>query len=384
MLLVAVLMIYVQLLAIMAVTIFFSTLGSAILASVLGICVFVAGQLSHNVLALTRLGQNAVTEALSWVVYVVIPNLSAVDVKAGVVGESTLAWSEIAPLDGLPARLRRRGARARDAGVPPQGVLTCCGGSSSCSSCWPARPAWSPTRRPGRQGPRRARGSSSRRRSSSRTSRRASARPSPTLYYLQMVQYYGEHVSGDGRLDSLPAMAELVTTLSPHFTRAYLFSAFALIDAGRADAAYELLQKGFEENPDDWHFPAYLGFFAYRYGEGEEKNLAAARWYQKASEIPGSPDYLPRLAAALLAKGGEQEKAVADARPGVPGGRQVRAGEGGQGPGVHPAQGQGGAHEGSGSAVRHHAEGGRRRARGRALQDYVSEARRTRRHAASA
>ena len=76
-------MIYVQLLAVMAVTIFFSTLGSAILASVLGICVFVAGQLSHNVLALTRLGKNPVTEALSWVVYVIIPNLSAVDVKAG-------------------------------------------------------------------------------------------------------------------------------------------------------------------------------------------------------------------------------------------------------------------------------------------------------------
>jgi hypothetical protein len=95
MLLVAVVMIYVQLLAIMAVTIFFSTLGSAILASVLGICVFVAGQLSHNVLALTRLGHNVVTEALSWVVYIIIPNLSAVDVKAGVVGESTLAWSEI-------------------------------------------------------------------------------------------------------------------------------------------------------------------------------------------------------------------------------------------------------------------------------------------------
>jgi hypothetical protein len=100
MLLVAVLMVYVQLLAIMAVTIFFSTLGSAILASVLGICVFVAGQLSHNVLALTRLGQNAVTEALSWVVYVVIPNLAAVDVKAGAVGERTLAWGEVAVWTG--------------------------------------------------------------------------------------------------------------------------------------------------------------------------------------------------------------------------------------------------------------------------------------------
>ena len=95
MILVAVLMIYVQLLAIIAVTIFFSTLGSAILASVLGICVFVAGQLSHNVLSLTRLGHNAVTGGLSWIVYVIIPNFSAVDVKAGVVGESTLAWSQI-------------------------------------------------------------------------------------------------------------------------------------------------------------------------------------------------------------------------------------------------------------------------------------------------
>ncbi len=118
------LMIYVQLLAVMAVTIFFSTMGSAILASVLGICVFVAGQLSHNVLALTRLGKNPVTEALSWVVYVVIPNLSAVDVKAGVVGEQTLAWGEIGALGGLPARLRRGGAGAGHARLPPQGVLS--------------------------------------------------------------------------------------------------------------------------------------------------------------------------------------------------------------------------------------------------------------------
>ena len=38
-------------------------------------------------------------------------------------------------------------------------------------------------------------------------------------YYLNMVQYYGEHVNGDGRLDSLPRMVDLVTTLSPHFTQ---------------------------------------------------------------------------------------------------------------------------------------------------------------------
>lgn len=95
MLLTAVALIYVQLLVVMAVTILFSTLGSAILASVLGICVFVAGQLSSNVLSLTRLGDNPVTEALSWVVFVVIPNLTAVDVKPAVVGEQAADWGSV-------------------------------------------------------------------------------------------------------------------------------------------------------------------------------------------------------------------------------------------------------------------------------------------------
>ena len=129
-------------------------------------------------------------------------------------------------------------------------------------------------------------------------------------YYLMMVQYYGEHVRSDGRLDSLPAMARLVTTLSPRFTRAYLFGAFALIDGGRPDVGYELLRKGFQANPGDWHFPAYLGFFAYRYGGGKDKDLNAAQWYQKAAEIDGSPAYLPRLAAILATKGGDEQKAI--------------------------------------------------------------------------
>lgn len=129
-------------------------------------------------------------------------------------------------------------------------------------------------------------------------------------YYLMMVQYYGEHVAGDGRLDSLPAMADLVTDLSPHFRRAYLFGAFALIDAGRPDLSYALLEKGFRANPDDWVFPSYLGYFAYEYGESEDRSLIGAQWYEKGAQIPGSPDYLRRLAAALLAKGGEREKAV--------------------------------------------------------------------------
>ena len=129
-------------------------------------------------------------------------------------------------------------------------------------------------------------------------------------YYLNMVQYYGEHVKSDGRLDSLPAMVRLVTGLSPRFRRAYLFGAFALIDAGQPGVSYEILKKGFRANPDDWRFPSYLGFFVYGFASNKDKARIAADWYSKAAAIPGSPAYLKRLAAALLVKGGETEKAI--------------------------------------------------------------------------
>jgi Cu-processing system permease protein len=99
-LLVATALIYLQLLAVMAVTVFFSTVSSAILASVLGISVFVAGQLSHNVLSLSRLGNGVVIKAASWIVYVLIPNLGAVDVKPMVVGEASASWASIAAWGG--------------------------------------------------------------------------------------------------------------------------------------------------------------------------------------------------------------------------------------------------------------------------------------------
>jgi len=92
--------IYLQVMVVLAVTIFFSTFASPILAAVLGICVFAAGQLSHNVLSLTRLGEGAVLEGLSWVVYLLVPNFSAVSLSAVVVGEQTPDWSSIAGWGG--------------------------------------------------------------------------------------------------------------------------------------------------------------------------------------------------------------------------------------------------------------------------------------------
>jgi len=130
-------------------------------------------------------------------------------------------------------------------------------------------------------------------------------------YYLQMVQYYGEHLKS-GALESMPAMVDLVTSLSPHFKHAYIFGAFALTDAGRPDLSVKVLEMGFAANPDDYVFPAFLGYFSYQYGAGtkQENDAAGSRWYQRAAAIPGSPPYLLRLAAVLAGKGGEEEKAI--------------------------------------------------------------------------
>jgi len=129
-------------------------------------------------------------------------------------------------------------------------------------------------------------------------------------YWLRTVQYYGEHVTGDRRFDSLWPMLDLVTRLSPHFVRPYRFGAFALLEAGRPDLGYELLKRGHDANPNEYALLTHLGFFVYTYGSNPDKDVLAAEWYQKASELPGAPDWVARVAARLLTKGGERQKAT--------------------------------------------------------------------------
>ncbi|MGZ4198595.1 MAG: hypothetical protein ACXVP1_00235 [Thermoleophilia bacterium] len=129
-------------------------------------------------------------------------------------------------------------------------------------------------------------------------------------YWLYAIQYYGEHLNSDHRLDSLPAMLRLVTSLSPHFKEAYFFGAFAMIDIGRPDIAYALLEQGFKANARDWRFPFYLGFFAYSYASGQHKDAVAAEWYAQAARLPGAPPFVSRLAAELATKGNQKQTAI--------------------------------------------------------------------------
>jgi len=130
-------------------------------------------------------------------------------------------------------------------------------------------------------------------------------------YWLQTIQYYGEHVGTDQEFDRLKPMLDLVSKLSPRFERAYLFGAYALLDAGLGDDAYRLLERGFAENPAAWRLATNAGILMYSYGPEDVKRDVAARWFEKAAAIPEAPEYVSRIAARLLGEGGETEKAIA-------------------------------------------------------------------------
>lgn len=130
-------------------------------------------------------------------------------------------------------------------------------------------------------------------------------------YWLQLIQYYGEHVTTDQEFNQLRPLLDLVTGLSPRFERAYLFGAYALLDAGLGNEAYLLLQRGFAENPDAWRMATNAGILMYAYGPDETKREIAAMWFEKAAAVPDAPDYVSRIAARLLGEGGDTEKAVA-------------------------------------------------------------------------
>ena len=108
-------------------------------------------------------------------------------------------------------------------------------------------------------------------------------------------------------------MVDLVTVLSPHFLRPYRFGAFALVDAGRPDLSVKLLERGFKENPTQWGSRPTSATSPTSTAQAarQQNDLAAARWYEKAAAIPGSPAVsVCASRPSSPAKAGELEKAV--------------------------------------------------------------------------
>jgi tetratricopeptide (TPR) repeat protein len=134
------------------------------------------------------------------------------------------------------------------------------------------------------------------------------------LYWIRTIQHYGRDRRSTRQADRfalLQPLLDLTTTLDPYFNIVYRFGAIFLAmeppnGPARTDQAIALLEKGLRTRPDRWQYAHDIGFVHY-WHTGNYR--AAAEWFERATAMPGAPEWLPALAAVTRASGGDREGA---------------------------------------------------------------------------
>lgn len=126
--------------------------------------------------------------------------------------------------------------------------------------------------------------------------------------WLEAVQVSGSRKMTPAHYDRLAVLLDAVANFDPKARIAYILGGLILGESpGHAPAAVRLLERGRGSFPVDWRFPFYIGYTRYfAMGEAAE----GGRAMMEASRLEGSPEYLPRLAARMLAEGREPETAL--------------------------------------------------------------------------
>ena len=137
------------------------------------------------------------------------------------------------------------------------------------------------------------------------------------IYWIRAVQYFGNKVLASGqsvasndtrkiKMELLPPLLDIIVKLDPHHIPAYRFGAIFLPERD-FPAAVGLLERGIEENPNEWRLYQDLGYIYWQAGEYEK----AANYYEQGSEIPGVPYWMRDMAGFMRIKGGSRETARA-------------------------------------------------------------------------
>jgi tetratricopeptide (TPR) repeat protein len=134
------------------------------------------------------------------------------------------------------------------------------------------------------------------------------------IYWTRAVQYFGaRHVQRASSYKSLYPLLEITTTLDPKLLVAYQFGANFLAPApphgaGMPDQAVQLVERGIEQNPDQWKLYYELGFIYYM----EKRDYAkAADAFERGAKVPGAHPFMKVLAANMAQHAGDAEMARA-------------------------------------------------------------------------
>ncbi len=133
------------------------------------------------------------------------------------------------------------------------------------------------------------------------------------FFWMKVTLLYGEpnfrKKATPEDWDYIQKTVELVTELDPYFFIPYYFAGIVLpMEANRDQPAIKILKKGMKYLKKEWRIPFLIGFTYYYY---EHEYLEAAKYFEKASKLPGAPEYLPKLAARLRYEAGDIRDAIA-------------------------------------------------------------------------
>lgn len=136
------------------------------------------------------------------------------------------------------------------------------------------------------------------------------------VYWIRAVVYFGsvrQSTAAEKNFDLLYPILDITTALDPGFLLAYRMGAIFLSEAypggaGRPDLAVALLEKGMRARPNAWQLPHDIGFV---YFWTQRDYITAARWFERASAVPGAPAWLKPMVAGMLQRGGNRETARA-------------------------------------------------------------------------
>jgi len=132
------------------------------------------------------------------------------------------------------------------------------------------------------------------------------------IYWTRAVQYFGgKHHQNSMQYQLLAPLLDITTTLDPHLLAAYEFGSVFLTQkppagAGDPDKAVELVERGINDNPDQWRLYYDLGFIYYIEKHDPQ---AAADAFERGMKVPNAHPFLKVLAAAMAQQGGEKQKA---------------------------------------------------------------------------
>ena len=120
--------------------------------------------------------------------------------------------------------------------------------------------------------------------------------------FLKVSTFLGDKFIKNEKLESKHAdyiynSVDVITDLDPWFWDAYLLADMLLTwDFGKIDMANKLLFKAKEYRTTDFKVPYHIGF---NYFYFLKDNMNGAKYMMEAARLPGSPAYLPGLAARL-------------------------------------------------------------------------------------